>query len=529
VSGFVERVIEDWLTKASERSYQLPFAAYLSKQGHTIQYLSPHSALEHGKDIVSTESRTVHAYQLKAGNVDMATWRSIQEEVREAATVPIDIPGLPRRLPHRAYLVLSGHLSDPVRNQINLINDDHAARAFAPIEVIELRQLVSGFANLFDTFCPADIRPIHELVGLYLRDGRGPQDKVTLHSTFHEIAGNPKPGRAVGRAAANLVVAAEFASAPFRQAQNHISVIDSWVLAAAMILKLAKQSQIESRYWSQSLALCKEAIDRSAQDLLTEVLSRQDFIEGAPFFDSTFIGHRRTMVLGYAAAVLNAQSISGADVRLTCQKLIEVTKRELPFEVWGEAAWNYQLNLALALRHVPEGLRIGEQVVSAWLRHVCPRRGPWPKDPYWSVEASHSLEQLRIEETHEGYERAKASYSAGPAMSFLARRMLRQTLAILWSSVSRYQLARVVPREAWMEFEWQIDDGIVEMERLPLTGSWSSLRKRAFTERSSLFNKDEIWLLPYFLCTYPHRITSKLAGELDYRTSPEPFREEWQT
>jgi hypothetical protein len=62
-----ERLVEDWLAKANERSYQTPFAQSLLADGFEILRIG-HSAHEHGKDIIALDNaKKVHAYQLKDG------------------------------------------------------------------------------------------------------------------------------------------------------------------------------------------------------------------------------------------------------------------------------------------------------------------------------------------------------------------------------------------------------------------------------------------------------------------------------
>ena len=529
MSGFVERVVEDWLINSDERSYQLPFASYLRKLGHKVNYVSSHGALEHGKDIISTSpERKMHAYQLKAGNINLTSWRKIEGEVREAATVPVNIPDHARRVVDRAFLALTGRVSDPVRDQIALINDDHVKRNYAAIEIMELPELVGAFTDVFESFFPATVAPLHDLVRLYLANGRGPQDKNTLFTVLQTVVGNPSGPPTAARALSNLMVAAEFAAAPYRRSENHISVIDTWVIAACHILRLARRLPLRSRYWDQPLVFCRQAIETAAIELLDEGFSRDHFMEGDPLLDAALSTLRRSLVLGYMGAVINSRCIQGEDVRKHSAQLLGLLHRERPLGVWGEAAWNYHLNLALALRHTPDGASAAEAMVASWLAYVCPRRPPWPKDPYWTVDDEISPSRQREEATREEPERSRLSYTAAAATGFLARRMLRNTLRWAWPALSRYQLAQVVPAEPWREWDWTIEDASVELQVLPVTGSWAKLRDQAAAQRSSLFADEESWLLPYFLCVYSHRTTPALSGELDFVTSPDSFRSEWR-
>jgi hypothetical protein len=57
MSGVIERVIENWLTNANERSYQIPFCQLLVAEGETVIYVSPHGPFEQGKDVVTVDKR----------------------------------------------------------------------------------------------------------------------------------------------------------------------------------------------------------------------------------------------------------------------------------------------------------------------------------------------------------------------------------------------------------------------------------------------------------------------------------------
>jgi hypothetical protein len=519
MSGVVERVIEDWLIKADERSYQMSFAAYLSKVGHTIRYVSRHSTLEHGKDLVTTKGREIHAYQLKAGNIDKGGWRSIREEVREAAIVPIEIPGLPRRVPDHAYLVLTGYVSDGVQNEISLINDDHASKNYATIHIIDLASLVAAFVSVFDSFLPRSIQLFHELVHLYLRDGREPCDKPVLDKALTSVLGAFPKKRPAGRSFSDLVVATEFSSASMRRSENFVGVIDAWVITACQILRAARSGKLAPKTWRPSFDRCAEVIEEAADGLAAEAAKRVDFLDDSSLLDGAVLQYRRTIVLGYLGARINSRFIQGDDVREESADLLTVALRERPCGVWSEGSWNYRVNLALALGRTPLGQRVAERLVVDWLDHGCPEKKPFLADPYSSVLDALSLKHAFFVQTGRETREERVSYTADAAAGYLARRTLRQTLASRWPRFSRFQLASMKPPRSWDELAWHNDAGRVEVETLPLTGSWAAMQKRAASQRSKLFGDDELWLLPYFLCAYPHRTAPGLSGELDYRLS----------
>ena len=80
----IERVVENWLTNANERQYQIPFCQVLAAEGETVVYISPHGQREQGKDVITLgrgRNRVPRAYQLKAGRVTLKDWREYHGEI----------------------------------------------------------------------------------------------------------------------------------------------------------------------------------------------------------------------------------------------------------------------------------------------------------------------------------------------------------------------------------------------------------------------------------------------------------------
>ena len=121
----IERLLGNWLTRANERSFQIPFCHWLAYSGHTVVHLSRHCAMEIGKDILTiAPDGAPCAYQLKGveggGKVTQGKWRNeLYPQVMSLVLGSIAHPSIPAGRPHRAYLVINGELEEEVCREIN--------------------------------------------------------------------------------------------------------------------------------------------------------------------------------------------------------------------------------------------------------------------------------------------------------------------------------------------------------------------------------------------------------------------------
>jgi len=520
------------LISADERGYQAGLVAILLRQGHRVLYVSPHSSLEHGKDIVTlAPDGALCAYQLKVGDIGTTDWRDIQGEVLEACLIPfqnLKPPANAVRKADRVILVLTGRVKDPVRNKIELINADHQIQGIAPISLLEIDDLVALFAERFESFMPASTAGASEAIALAAADGRGWPNKPALCRLFDGILA--KRGRtrvSTRRALADLIVAADFASVPFVAAENHIAALDVWTIAATHLVGAV--SGIENRWTADFLAIARERISTYSSDLWTSTIDIADFSLGR-MGDELVVDFRTQVVLGYLSATLNARVIDGlaeSEARSESAALVNWLRRpDTRLMPWSEGAWGVFLNLLLALRHTQLGVNLSITFAERWLDLCAPgERGFGFRDPYFTVEDA--IEALLIPQQVVAEELpASLSYSLEPLLHFLARRDERRAVATRWKRISRLDRAEFVPGEAEELAHWTVESGFIRQRPFPLTGSWTAIRDAAL-ERPSTFLSGAQWLLPFFMCAYPHRVSCELSASLDYLTGAGRSKERW--
>ena len=87
----LNRLLENWLDSASERSYQSAFCQLLAAQGHTVLHSTRHNVLEYGKDILTIDPQgTPCAYQLKGNpgsRLTLDQFRKIQDQLVQLVTL----------------------------------------------------------------------------------------------------------------------------------------------------------------------------------------------------------------------------------------------------------------------------------------------------------------------------------------------------------------------------------------------------------------------------------------------------------
>ena len=99
--------------------------------------------------------------------------------------IPINYPGIPKNVKHRAVLVTNGEITDPVRRIIDDLNTAYERRGFSRLEVITKMNLLERFLGVHDVFLPKEPSDFKLFLELLLSNGREPLNKE-LTSKFIE-------------------------------------------------------------------------------------------------------------------------------------------------------------------------------------------------------------------------------------------------------------------------------------------------------------------------------------------------------
>ena len=537
MSGVLEKVIEDWLTSATEPGYQASFAAWLTRRGERIIYYSRHSTLEHGKDIVSVGTDGKYrAYQLKAGDINSTKWRNMAGEVREASELPLSYPGIPTERVSTVTLVTSGQISDPAREKIRLTNVELSRSDCAEIETIEFPQLTAAFAAEFEIFLPNTIHDINRLLQLYVQDPTSPVDSSALLELLETVAsrhlGDADSGsdiesrdREVQRTVSSLLILGEFLASPYRKAENAVSTIQVWTAVAVTCLYLQTQTEGSRANTQTALDICQEAIRESAEILISRCSDFELAIRDASLAGILLAGFKKAYVLGYLAAVANLLTIDGDIDREAVDLLAKAVDGPTGTTLWGEGSWNFVLNISCALYRHDDTRFLARRIVEDWIEYVLRDGNSSPPDCYHTIEGE--FQRITGHKAESRVHRsAESSYTLRSAVDFLARDGARLVISTNWKKISNKTLLEFDSDCKSELLKYRAEVGVHRSTKFPITGRWTELQSMAMRTREHIF-PEHTWLVPFYLLLLPHRVSPGLSGELHWLTADESDRRRW--
>jgi hypothetical protein len=513
----IERVVENWLTNANERQYQIPFCQLLAAEGETVVYISPHGQREQGKDVITVgRDHAPCAYQLKAGRVTLSDWREYHGEINELVTYPIDHPSIRSRRQHRPYFVTNGTVADPVLSAIPSANRLWVRMGAKPLQLVARDELVSRFVRAHGSYLPRDPAEFSVFLDLVVKGGRDPFPKSDFARFLESVLpldSKPRPqDREIQRALASAVLLTTYVTQGCARESNHWALFEAWVMTASYILAIAERHAVPQRYWTTPFELSELAAVRALEALADECEENVTlFTQGNPLTDGACYGPRVTILCGLLAALNLHHRIRRAQPKSYVQDFLNVYLPKV--NMWGESAVPYLWAAALESEQrghhtVAEGLLF--QVLTT-IVEVNGGKGRTLPNPYYepegAVRLANGLDPTN-RETFEGH-----SYTTEPLIDFLARRLLRRALASIWDKISRIKLADFSVSETWEWFRWRAQHGSLK-ETMPRTPeSWGRLLAHATSPPKCLptliCSRPDFAVL--FAMVFPHRFSCELV------------------
>ena len=541
----LEKIIENWLDKATERSFQQPYCYMLSDDGHTIIHSTRHTAMEMGKDIITIgPDGTPCAFQLKTGNISLAKWQNeVSRQIDDLVVgkIPDSLVNSPKH--HRSYLVTNGRVEEEVSRAIddrnrtwaNLIHFD------CHLKTIVRGELFAKAKELGTDLWPSELNDTKTLLEMFLENGKGVIPKAKLADLFEstvplELLDNGKaPFRShCARSIASAGLLCAVATSSFSKQNNHVAEIEAWTLYIAYVLAVAERWGLPAKTYKNELKIAKDSIYNSLATLCDEIKERGDhLIEGDPFTDSYVYRVRMTWLLGLMSIYALWRHSEEEPTDEIDDFLREFCKeKQHLLELWGEAAVPQFLAFLWYFRKI--NATMGPTIsLYHLIAEICHRNAPNSRtflaNPYYEAEdiLPHLFAPILgpgedpLEETF-----TNSSYALEGLVHLFIRRNWKQTMKGLWPSVSKLASISFKPENPWDFYRWRNKDG----KRLDVypepTQEWEDLKGLSFESEGACIPptiKNDPILLLLFLCVYPHRMNAEITRWLDTQMNEIPW------
>lgn len=350
----IERILENWLDKSSERSYQLPFCYLLVKQGKTIIHLTRHCAMEHGKDVIAVDKEGIaHVYQLKGvngGKLKLRDWQgNILGQVMQLVHTPVVHPSVNTDKHHISYLVLNGEIEEEVFNAIKAMNDDWEKKGFPErkLQTIVKGQILQWSHEIKDQIIPSELKEFNTLLELQLDSGKGFLDKAKFSALISSIfrkdsSGDPEFRRLISSGA----LLCSLALSTYQKHQNHTAIVEGWMIYLAEVFGFVERNNLNPSFYKLEIALIDQIIYNALMDLLDDAIFSDNPQKDDLMQDVFVFQHRQTILaglLGYLGARIDKTTTEYANLTSKIDKYIHDNKKQM--SIWGESAIPYLVNI----------------------------------------------------------------------------------------------------------------------------------------------------------------------------------------
>lgn len=555
----LERIIENWLDKASERSFQLPYCYMLSAEGHTIIHLTRHCGMEMGKDIITiAPDGTPCAFQLKAGNISLNKWqKDVGPQIYDLVVGKINHQSVDSPKHHKSYLVTNGNIVEEVSRAINDMNQtwESQGQPYLRLKTIVRGQLIEQAKKLGTDLWPSELTDIKTLLEMFLESGRGVLPKEKLASLFEStfplkpLDNGKVPSKAhCKRSIASAAILCAIATSSFSNENNHVAEIEAWMMYLSYVFALAEKWELPAKAYKGEFEIATRSIYNSLANLCDEIREQGHLVEGDPLADSYVYKVRVTWLLGLMSIYALWRRSDEVPKDETDDFLREFCKAQRhQLVLWGEAAipqflaffWHFRkINstpdpdslLSKLIASMPEH----DSLLSKLIASICERNRPKGNtflavaNPYYEAEdiLPHILSPiLGPTERPLTYDFRGKSYALEGLVHLFVRRNWKQRMKRLWPDVTRIANASFEPENFSDFYRWRSQEGTNKTVVPKRTQEWGALKALALESAGTNippFIKDYPILLLLFLCVYPHRMNAEILRWLDTQMQQVP-------
>lgn len=528
----IERIIENWLDKANERSFQIPFCYVLINEGYTIIHSTKHNIMEMGKDIIALDSdgKTPCAFQLKnvkGSKLTLTEYRSdLENQLNSLVYNKIIHPSIDYNGKHKSIIVINGEIDEAVQISIDQFNSTIEERGLLPIKIITKGQLLKKFIDLQDKLWPTELKNIKEFLEIYVEDGKGvlPKEKFAqlLFNSLPFDKEDVKEKECI-RAIASASVICSAAINPFTIYNNHFAEFEAWVIYLSYVLALAEKNNIEVNKIRIEIDIALSAIFSSLKRICLEIISDDKLIdkENPAFTDIPLFNIKITLLCGL-------MSVYGLWLKLNQEEINEHSSflRDFCFnnfkklKFWGEYAIPQFLSYYFFTREIdatPKSDFILYSLIEGITIMNKPRSQGLLPNPYYNVDEILPY-ILGIEQTPLNDSFRTSSYSLESVIHLFVRTNWKQHMKLIWSRITKIDFESFQPTNQWEYYLWRCDTGTNFVKIIPPFQKWDDLKNEALECKGQdipkLMKEFPIFYL-CFLIVSPHRLNSSGARWVD--------------
>ena len=525
----LEKIIENWLDKASERSFQQPYCYMLSAEGHTIIHSTRHTAMEMGKDIITIAPDGMPcAFQLKAGNISLVKWRSeVSPQIEDLVVGKINHPSVNNSKHHRSYLVTNGNIAEEVSRAIDDRNRtwENQNQPYLHLQTIVRGELLGKAKTLGTDLWPSELTDIKTLLEMFLEDGKGilPKEKLAslFESTFVLDNERTPSENHCRRTIASAGLLCAISTSSFSNENNHAAGIEAWMLYIAYVFALAERRMLSANTYKGELEIATETLYNYLANLCNEIREREDLVEGPSLEDSYVYDVRLTWLLALLSIYALWRRRDGVPKDEVDDFLREFCKEKRNrLKLWGEAAIPQWLSFFWYFRRI-DGTMEPDILIGHLISLICKLNHPTSEaflaNPYYEAEEIlpyvWGLTEEPLMETFTGN-----SYALEGLVHLYVRRNWKQDMKSLWPDVTRLASVFFDPENFWDFYRWRNQEGTVKIVIPERTQKWEELKALSFESKGACIPptmKNDSILLLLFLCVYPHRMNAEIMRWLD--------------
>ncbi len=516
----LEKLLENWLDSASERSYQPAFVQMLSARGYTVVHSTRHAALEFGKDVLAVAPSGIGcAYQLKGnpgGRMGLAAFRRIQPQLVQLMSQAIVFPGFPTR-PHRSYLVSNGYFDEEVQRAADDLN---RAGYRSRLTLISRGDLLAWAKKVGTALWPSELDDTQLLLQLFLADPKDLLPIATLSTLVGKLLGMAAGAKRFRREQMDRAIPAAallvgISTGRFAERENHMAVVWAWTLFLVTAIGGLERHGLKLKGPAARSVELAEASTTDALAALWQEVKAQDYlVQGNPMTDPEVYHWRRIILVGALSCLAIRHEASACLAAPDYEALkIWLLRHDHAFRIWGEGAvaslvpwlvWTQQYEATLR-SDVQIGAVTG-LVISSNQRDSKAALA----DPYHSFESIYR-QQLSFGKPPEPREDfAGTSHTALLLFHLLVRTNLKQMCRTLWPDLTRLNHRTLLPDSPWEYCGLVVRSGVDETRILASEGMWGALRAEARKDCRSTLPAPLVgrpWLLGLWWQMAPQRLT----------------------